>query len=171
MWRKRSEYHNCTKRAVILCRFQNVEPGCSLSVVMRIKASWARMVVAIFTMAMFYGSVCSASCAAGVCPDKVQQTTGHDCEKMPSHHSSQSGHQSPDNPDCSQHQHPGLFVAKSGTFSQFRLSVADHLNASTVAVSALDRLPAIFAHPAAFEHAPPTVSSAPVYEQISVLRI
>jgi hypothetical protein len=158
-------------RAVILCRFQNVDPGGSLRVVMRIKASWARMVVAIFTMAMFYASVCSASCAAGVCPDRVQQTTGHDCEKMPSDHSSQSGHRSPDNPDCSQHQHPGLFVAKSGNFSQFQLSVADHLNASTVAVSALHRLPRIFTHPAAFEHAPLTVSSVPPYEQISVLRI
>jgi hypothetical protein len=35
------------------------------------------MVLAVFTMAMFYASVCSASCAAGVCPDKVQQTAGH----------------------------------------------------------------------------------------------
>jgi hypothetical protein len=138
---------------------------------MRIKASWARLVVAIFTMAMFCASACSASCAAGVCPDKVQQTAGHDCEQMPSQHSSRSGHRSPDSPDCSQHQHPGLFVANSGTFWQFQLNIVYPLNASAAASSPEHSLPAIFTQPAAALHAPPIVSSVPLYEQISVLRI
>jgi hypothetical protein len=129
------------------------------------------MVVAIFTMAMFYASVCSASCAAGVCPDKVHQTAGHDCDQMPARHSDQSRHQSPDNPDCSQHQHSGLFVAKSGNFSQFQSNVVYPLNASAAASSPVHSLPVIFTQSAAALHAPPIVSSVPLYEQISVLRI
>src|SRR5579871_299100 len=54
----------------------------NLHTVMRSKAHWARIVVTIFTVAMFYASVCSASCAIGVCPDKAPQTSGHDCDQM-----------------------------------------------------------------------------------------
>jgi hypothetical protein len=138
---------------------------------MRTKANWARVVVAIFTMAVFYASVCSTTCAIGFCPNQVQQTAGHDCDQKPSHHSDQSGHHSQDTPDCSEHQHPGLFVTKSGDILQFQLNVVDHLSASAAALSRVHGLPAIFTRPAASEHAPPIVSSVPLYEQISVLRI
>jgi hypothetical protein len=138
---------------------------------MRINANWARMVVAIFTMAVFYGSVCSTTCAIGFCPNQVQQTAGHDCDQSSSHHSDPSGHQAPDNPDCSQHEHPGLFVAKSGNFSQFQLSTVGHLNPSTVASSSVHALVASFTDTAASNHAPPLASSNLLYQQISVLRI
>jgi hypothetical protein len=128
------------------------------------------MVAAIFTMAVFYASVCSASCAMGVCPGQVQQKASHDCDRMPSHHSDQSRHHSSGNPDCSEHQHPGLFVPKSANL-QLLLSVVDHLDASTADVSAVYRLPAVFLNPAAVENAPPVISSVPLYEQISVLRL
>ena len=139
--------------------------------VMTTKVDWARMIVAVFTMAMFYASVCSTICAVGVCPDQVRQTAGHDCDQMPSHHSNQSNHQSPDTPDCSQHQHPGLFVTKSGDVSQIQLSVVDHLNASATVFFATHGSHAIGTYSDASEHAPPLVSSVPLYQQISVLRI
>jgi hypothetical protein len=153
------------------CRWHPTDASDSLQMIMKTRATWARMVVAIFTMAMFYASVCSASCAVGVCPDKVQQTTSHDCDQMPAHHSDQSRHGSPDNPDCSQHQHPGVLVAKTGNFSQFQLTALHSLHVSAAASSPLVGLPAIFSQSAASEHAPPIVSGVPVYEQISVLRI
>jgi hypothetical protein len=136
------------------------------------KANWARMIVAIFTMAMFYASACSASCAVGVCPEQTHRTAGHDCDQVPSHHSDSSGHQAPDKPDCSQHQHPELFVAKSGSdLAQLQLSVVDHLNASAGALSPVHGLSAIFTRGVTSEHAPPPASAVPLYDRISVLRI
>jgi hypothetical protein len=136
------------------------------------EANWARLVLASFTMAMFYASVCSASCAVGVCPQQTQRTAGHDCDQMPSHHSDSSGHQAPDKPDCSQHQHPELFVTKSGgDLPQFELSVVDHLNASAAVFSQVDSLSAIFTRDVTSEHAPPPASGVPLYDRISVLRI
>jgi hypothetical protein len=138
---------------------------------MGIKANWARVVVAIFTMAVFYGSVCSATCAIGFCPNQVQQTAGHDCDDTSSHPSHQSGRNTPDKPDCSQHQHPGLFVTKSGDFSQFQLSVTSHPEVSAAAFPAVSPLIEASVQAEASDHAPPVVSSLPLYQQISVLRV
>lgn len=139
---------------------------------MKMKANWARMIVAVFTMAMFYASVCSASCAVGVCPEQTKRTAGHDCDQMPSHHSDSSGHQTPDKPDCSQHQHPELFVAKSGgDLPQFQLNIVDHLHASTTTFLAQHGSPAVVSRTEASEHAPPVVSSASLYDRIAILRI
>lgn len=138
---------------------------------MRTKANWARLVAAIFTMAVFYASLCSTTCAIGFCPNQVQHAANHDCERTPSHHSGQSKHQTPDNPNCSEHQHPGLYVAMSPDL-QFQLSVVDYLGASAAALFPVRGLLEIFAaHPVASEHAPPIVSSVPLYDQNSVLRI
>ena len=139
---------------------------------MKMKANWARMAVAVFTMAMFYASVCSASCAIGVCPEQTHRTSGHECNEIPSHHSDSSGHQTPAKPDCSQHQHPELFVAKSGgDLPQFQLSVVKHLNATAVAFSPVHGLSTIFTHEVTSENAPPPASGVPLYDRISVLRI
>ncbi len=99
---------------------------------MRSKTNGARMVLAIFTMAMFYTSVCTTTCAIGVCRNEVQQTAGHDCEQSSSHHSGQPGHEAPESPDCSKHAHPGVFVARSGNVSQFQLSIVGHLQLSAI---------------------------------------
>jgi hypothetical protein len=153
-------------------RYEYVEPGGRLVKVMRMKANLARMVVAIFTMAMLYASLCSASCEVGVCPEQTQRTAGHDCDQMPSHHSGSSGRQTPGKPDCPQHQHPDLFVAKSGgDLPQFQLNIPDHLHASATTFLAQYGLPAILSRTEASEHAPPVVSSVPFYNRISVLRI
>ena len=130
---------------------------------MRGKANWARAVVAVFTMAIFYASVCSASCAVGVCPEQAQRTTGHNCNQMPTHHTT---------PDCSQHPHPELFLAKSGSdLPQFQPTVVDQLQASTTSFLAQYGLLTGFNPTRAAEHAPPDVLSIPFYDRISVLRI
>lgn len=151
---------------------QTVQHGGSLSMVMKMKANWARLLVAIFTMAMFYASVCSANCAAGPCPEQTRRTAGRDCDQMPSHHSGPSGHQTPDRPECSLHQHPELFAAKSGSdLLRFRLSIADHRNASAAAFPPVHGLSAVFTRDVSSEHAPPPASAVRLYDRISVLRI
>jgi hypothetical protein len=91
---------------------------------------------------------------------------------MPSHHSAPSGQQTPDQPDCSQHQHPELFLSKSGgDLPQFQLSVVDHQNASAAAFSPVHGLSMIFTRDVTSEHAPPPASGVPLYDRISVLRI
>jgi hypothetical protein len=129
------------------------------------------MIVAIFTLAVFYASVCSTTCAIGVCPNQVQQTAGHDCDQTSSHHSHRSGHQAPEKPDCSRHGHPGSFLVKSGELSKIQLSVVGHLNASAAAVCSGDSLTASLPAMDGSDLAPPLRSNPPLYQQISVLRI
>jgi hypothetical protein len=136
------------------------------------KAYQARLIIAVFTVAMFYASVCSASCGVGVCLEQTHRTAGHDCGQMPSHHSVPSGHQAPDKPDCSQHQHPELFVLKSGgQLPQFQLNIAHHLPAAATNFSALHGLTAVLVRTAPSEHAPPNIFSSSLYDRNSVLRL
>jgi hypothetical protein len=128
------------------------------------------MVMVFFTVAMFYASVCSASCAIGVCPDQPQQTASHDCDQMPAHHAGQSGHKAPESPDCSRHQHPNMLLAKSGEIAKVQLSVTDHLPATAVAISKHDLTVGLINREAS-DLAPPLSSNVPLYQQISVLRI
>ena len=151
--------------------YESAETGGNLILDMRTTANWARMIVALFTMAVLCASVCSASCATGICPNQVQQTAGHDCGQTSPQHSQHSGQHAPDNPDCSQHQHPGLIVTKSGNLSQFHLTLVGHANASDIAVVPLHALVGSFTHAQAGHHAPRLESSAPLFRQISVLRI
>jgi hypothetical protein len=135
---------------------------------MKRNANWARIVVAIFTMAVFYASVCATTCAIGFCPNQVQQTTGHDCEQAGTHRSAPAG-QAPANSDCSPHQHPGPFLAKSAEVPQFQLSVASQLDVSAITVSEARELVLNVAD--ASDLAPPIKSSSTLYKSISVLRI
>lgn len=136
---------------------------------MRVKASLARTVAAIFTMAVFYASVCTASCAAGFCPYQTQQTSGHACESAAPHHAHHSS--KPDKPDCSKHAHPSPFFVKSAGIARLELTVSTYVRAPVL--SALPRnlsAPDLTASDGS-DHAPPPVSSIPLYHQISILRI
>ena len=137
---------------------------------MRSRAHWARAIAAIFTIAMFYASVCSASCAIGVCPDQVQQTSSHDCDQMRTHHAGQSRHQAPESPDCSKHQHLNMLVAKSGEIAKVQLSVVGQLSVSAVFLPHHD-FAASLIHVEASDLAPPLGTNLPLYQQTSVLRI
>jgi hypothetical protein len=136
---------------------------------MKRNASWARIVVAIFTMAVFYASVCSTTCSIGFCPNRVQQTAGHDCEQAGTHHSAPAGHEPAS--DCSPHQHPGPFLAKSAELPQFQLSLASRLDVSGITVSEAHELVLNVDDAAASDLAPPIKSSGTLYKSISVLRI
>ena len=156
----------------LLCPdFQSVERAGSLVTVMKRNANWARIIVAIFTMAVLHVSLCSTTCAIGFCPYQAQQIPAHDCDQTPLHHSHQPGHQAPDHPDCFQHQHPGSFLANSGKPAQFELSVATNPNVSVIDVSARHGLTASMTDAQASDLAPPLRSNSPLYQQISVLRI
>lgn len=77
----------------------------------------------------------------------------------------------PDKSDCSQHQHPNLFLGESGNLSQFQLSTASQLNASITAVhSGLDLILSTDSAEAT-DLAPPFITLRPLYQKISVLRI
>lgn len=145
--------------------------GGSLFRVTRTIANWVRIVAVVFTVGVFYASVCSSTCAVGVCPNQVQHTPSHECEQTPSNHSHHSGHNSPDNPDCSRHEHPGLFLTKSTDLSQFQLSYVGHLTMTAVAVDAALGATAGSTNIVASDLAPPPASPLPLYQQISVLRI
>jgi hypothetical protein len=137
--------------------------------VMKRNANWARIVAAIFMMAVFYASICATTCSIGFCPDQLQQTSGHDCEQAGTHHSAPYGHE-PAN-DCSPHQHPGPFLAKSAELSQFQLSLASRLDVSAITVSEAHALVLNVDDAAASDLAPPIKSSGTLYKSISVLRI
>jgi len=136
---------------------------------MKRNANWARIVVAIFTMAVFYASVCATVCSIGFCPDHATQTTGHDCEQASTHHSAPTGHEPAS--DCSPHQHPGPFLAKSAEVPQFQLSVASQLEVSAITVSEAHELVLNVADASESDLAPPLKSSSSLYKSISVLRI
>jgi hypothetical protein len=136
---------------------------------MKRNASWARIVVAIFTMAVFYASVCSTTCSIGFCPNRVQQTAGHDCEQAGTHHSAPAGHEPAS--DCSPHQHPGPFLAKSAELPQFQLGLASQLDISAIAVSEAHELVLNVADANASDLAPPVKSRSDLYKSIAVLRI
>src|ERR1700722_13168971 len=137
---------------------------------MKRNANWARIVVAIFTMAVFYASICATACSIGFCPDQVQQTTGHDCDQAGAHHSGPAGH-APANSDCSPRQHPGPFLAKAAEVPQFQLSMASQLDVSAITVSEAHELVLNVADADGSDLAPPIKSSSSLYKRISVLRI
>src|ERR1700704_1911479 len=129
----------------------------------------ARIVVAIFTMAVFYASVCATTCSIGFCPEHAQQTASHDCENAASHHTAPSG-KAPANSDCSPHQHPGPYLAKAGELPQFQLSLASQPDVSTVVIEAHELILSM-TDAKASDLATPIKSSSPLYQKISVLRI
>jgi hypothetical protein len=125
--------------------------------------------VATFTMAVFYASICATTCSIGFCPDQVQQTTGHDCEQGGTHHSAPTGHEPASN--CSPHQHPGPFLAKSAELPQFQLGLASQLDISAITVRDAHELVLNVADANASDLAPPVKSRSNLYKSISVLRI
>ena len=139
--------------------------------VMAINANRARIVVALFTMVMFYASACTTICAAGICPNQAQQTSSHDCEPLPSHHSHHSSDPAPDKPDCSSHAHPSVLFLKSGDVSPFQLSVSGGVSLAAMLASSADRLAANSINSQESNLAPPFAPNVPLYQQISVLRI
>jgi len=131
----------------------------------------ASILLAIFTVSMVYASFCSATCTFGACLTQEQQSVSHDCDHPSSHHSDNSHHHGPEKSDCSLHYRPSVSLAKADGLIGFQPTntgkIADsdllhnHLDASahTLNASWLSDL------------AQPHPPKAPLYQQISLLRI
>ena len=134
------------------------------------KANWARIVVAVFTVAIFYSFACSTTCAVGFCPNQPQQRASHECEQSAAHHH-QKNAPAQDKPDCTNHAHPTSVLVKSVEIYKVQLVSSAHLCASAVLVPLPARPSVSSTGSTASDLAPPFGLSAPVYQQISVLRI
>ena len=104
----------------------------TLVFVIVVSPTCAKIVAVMFALAMLYGSVCSVSCVAGVCPNLERYSESHDCDQ-PSHHHSQ-GHDSDGqhSPDCRQHAHPADFALNASGIAPFRDQSTTALHAATV---------------------------------------
>jgi hypothetical protein len=137
-----------------------------------VSKSSARIVAAIFTVAMIYASFCSNACGLGVCPNQEQQSASHDCDRPPSsHHSSSSHHHGPGNPDCSVHHHPTLNLEKADGLPQFQPTRIGQVVVGDL-LSDLLGTDAVSLNASSFSDlgSPPTPKD-PLYRRISVLRI
>lgn len=127
----------------------------------------AKIVIVFFAVAMVYGSVCSAMCVAGFCPNLERHSAGHDCDES-SHHPQGHGQHGP---DCTQHAHPPDFAVKTSGIAPFQDHAATLLGAAAVLEA--------FATPLAINQGvlqlsrrrPPDISEDDLYQRSAVLRI
>ena len=136
------------------------------------KTTRARIVTVIFTVAMFYASVCSTMCAAGICPNELQHSaSGGNCDQMPTGRSDYPQKQAPENHDCSMHHHPIVNVVKASNLPQFQLTSTGHINVNDLLVNSTHAMAFDLATFSLSDLVPPPTPRSPLYQQISVLRI
>jgi hypothetical protein len=131
----------------------------------------ARILVAIFTVSMVYASSCSTTCMFGVCPNQEQPSARHDCEHASSHHSGNSHHHGPEKSDCSFHDHPSVNLIKADELIGFQLTSTGKIAHSDLLHNHLDASAGSLNASWLSDLAPPHPPKAPLYQQISVLRI
>lgn len=84
------------------------------------------VMVAIFAITMSYASVCSAMCAAGICPGELQYSSDSDgCGQMP------MGHANYPQKHCSTH-HPNTTVVKTDKLPSLHLQGTGYVLASNL---------------------------------------
>jgi len=132
----------------------------------------ARVLALIFIAAMIYGSFCSTACSLGTCPRQEQESVRHGCgQPLYADHSHGSHHPEPGRSDCYAHHHPTVTTAKADGLPQVQLSRVGQIGIAQL-LSELSGAPAGELGASAFSplgSAP--IAQAPLYEQISVLRI
>ncbi len=128
-----------------------------------------KFVAAMFVVAMFYGSVCAAACAAGFCP-----LLGHGGDADQCHHQTSSHPGShdglPDHSGCATHGHPTSFVTAAGP-TQFQFAIVAHVGAPLFLVQSSGSVVSWSQGPWGSDLAPPVVPKNPLYQQMSALRI
>ena len=72
----------------------------TLGFVIVVSSTHAKIVTLMFALATLYGSVCSASCVAGVCPNFEHYSESHDCHQPGQHHSHGQDDHGQHGPDC-----------------------------------------------------------------------
>ncbi len=128
-----------------------------------------KLMVVIFTSAMFYASLCSTACAAGFCPMLGQGANSDQCHRQASGHpGSHDG--MPSHSNCPTHGHPTIFVNAAGP-SQYQFTVAAYLRAKTFIAQSSDSVISRSHVLWGADLAPPTIPRNPLYQQISALRI
>lgn len=130
-----------------------------------------KVFIAIFSFAMLYASLCSAACAAGSCPNLAHYSHSHDCEQPSPGHSHGSHHHDSDNPDCSKHEHPSSFVLKGTGIVELQLNFVDRINPDVPLINSRWASAFLLGASRISDLSPPPKSKAPIYQQISVLRI
>lgn len=131
-----------------------------------------RIVAVVFTIAMFYGSVCSTMCVAGICPNELQHSAGSDnCDQMPTGHSDFPQKHVPENHDCSMHHHPTVNIVKADNLPQFQLTNTGHINVNDLLVNSTHVMAFSLAAFSLSDLAPPPTLRSPLYQKFSVLRI
>ena len=128
-----------------------------------------KFVAAVFVVAMLYGSVCSAACAAGFCPLLGQGADADQCHHQPSNHpGSHDG--MPDHSDCATHGHPTNFVTAVGP-AQFQFVIVAYIGAPLFLAQSTGSAVSWSHRLWGTDLAPPTIPKNPLYQQISSLRI
>jgi hypothetical protein len=124
----------------------------------------AKITAVLFALAMFYGSICSATCLAGVCPNLEYHSNSHDCGQ-PSHHS-----HGQDDPNCTQHAHPPDFALKVSGIAPHHNQDATLLHA-TAEIAFWNELSRPQDIRQETHRRPPGIATNTLHEQASVLRI
>jgi hypothetical protein len=92
----------------------------TLGFVIVVSSTHAKIVTLMFALATLYGSVCSASCVAGVCPNFEHYSESHDCDQPGQHHSHGLDDHGQHGPDCKQHAHPPDFALNVSGIAPFQ---------------------------------------------------
>ena len=132
------------------------------------KPARARIVAAVFTVAMFYASVCSSMCAAGFCPNEFGHSagTGNFGQILGGVHK-----HVPENDDCCSMHHPTVNVVRADNLPQPRFANTGHVNASDLLANSTRVMSFSLAAFSLSDLAPPPTQERPLYQRISLLRI
>jgi hypothetical protein len=138
-----------------------------LRFVIGVSPTRAQIVIVMFALAMVYGSICSASCVAGDCPNLEQYSEGHNCDQ----HSQGPHDHGQHGPACKQHGHPPDFVLKGSGIAPLQDQGASGLRAGAVLASLTASLTITQDILRESYRRPPGVFKNTLHQQVSILRI
>jgi hypothetical protein len=136
-----------------------------------VKPTRTKIVIVLFGLAMLYGSICSAACVAGVCPNLERYSESHDCDQPSHQHSHGQNDQGQHGPDCKRHAHPPDFALKASVMAAFQDQSATVLHAAAAIASLSNPSPVTQIILRESHRRPPGVSKNTLHEQVFVLRI
>jgi hypothetical protein len=126
-------------------------------------------VAAIFSLALLYASMCSATCAICFGAGAAAENQSHACEHAASDAAGGAEPRSPAKPDCLGHHHSGFEVIQSDGLRQFPLSAMG--GASQLSVAVVRREGVGVSAPFLSDLAPPGHVTISPQQKISILRI
>lgn len=137
-----------------------------------VRVPFAGILVLVFAVSVSYATVCSAMCAAGICPNERQHSSDPDgCDQMPMGHSQAPQNHATHNHDCVTHHHPSTNIVKAGNPPDFQLARASHRGANDLLSRSAQLFTVTVTSFSPSGLAPPLRLSSPLNSRISVLRI